>query len=517
MDSPYQTNTTLAENETQGFEDEVVESGQRMLFSVIPSWMISFIGHVALIVLLAFLVMPERKEITTALEASATPGETIETIDLDVADFDESNEEELSDTEFDDVMPVEIDTMTELESIETMETSEFVSAEEMIFEDGDFGEVGAVSGEGNELGGRAGAGKKQALKEFGGTEASEEAVQLALKWIVKHQLPDGGWNLDHRIGPGDHRDSPNPGTLSEARNAATALALLPLLGNGNTHKVGAYKDSVRAGLEFLMSNAQKGGRGVSFIERGGTTYSHGLCSVTLCEAYAMSKDPKLAPFAQGVIWFTEDLQESAGGWKYARPLRGPTLPVASWQVMALKSAKLSQLDINPNTWRLVGKYLSNVSNVEGTRYGYDKKPGRSKRLSLTAMGILCRMYMGWEKDRMKEGIVALDKKGPDLFDGGDDSVDMYYNYYASQVMRQYGGEEWDRWNDKLRDNLVESQSKEGNTAGSWHFSTAAPYDDTAKKAGRLYTTALACMTLEVYYRYLPIYTDKSTTDDFKLE
>ncbi len=509
---------STAEDEAQGFEEDVVEPGQRILmFSVIPSWVISFIGHIGLIVLLAFLVMPKRKEITTAIEASATPSESVETIDLDMAEFDESTEEELSETDFEDVMQVEVESITELEAMDTLETSEFLGAEEMVFDEGDFGDLGAMSGDGSELGGRSANGKKKALKEYGGTDASEEAVQLALKWIVKHQLPDGGWNLDHRIGPGNHRDSPNPGTLVEARNAATALALLPLLGSGSTHKEGIYKDNIRAGLEYLMSKAKPGGRGVSFIERGGTTYSHGLCSVAICEAFAMTKDPKLAPYAQGVIWFTEDFQESTGGWKYARPLRGPTLSVASWQVMSLKSAKLSQLNINPKTWQLVNQYLSSVSNLAGTRYGYDRKPGARQRLSLTAMGLLCRMYMGWEKDRLSEGVVAIHDKGPDLFDGGDDSVDMYYNYYATQVMKQYGGEKWSEWNSKMRDNLVESQSKKGNSAGSWFFSTPTPYDSTGKQAGRLYTTALACMTLEVYYRYLPLYTDRSTTDDFKLE
>jgi len=89
---------TVDEPVADGFEDEVEESGHKMLmFNVIPSWMISFVGHVALIVLLAFLVMPKREEITTALEASATSSETVESIDLDMADFEDS-EMEISET-----------------------------------------------------------------------------------------------------------------------------------------------------------------------------------------------------------------------------------------------------------------------------------------------------------------------------------------------------------------------------------------------------------------------------------
>ena len=513
---------SVAENSAKDrFEDEVVETGQRMLmFNVIPSWMISFIGHVGLIVLLAFLVMPKHEKLTTALEASAVPSEVVETIDLDMADFEDTDVEELNESEFDDVAPIEVETMTELETIETLDTSEFMGVEEMVFDEGDFGEIGAMSGAGEEFGGRSGDGKKKALKEYGGTDASEEAVQLALKWIVNHQQTDGGWDLDHRIGSGSHRGSPNPGEMEKARNAATALALLPLLGNGQTHKVGFYKDNVRAGLEFLMANAKREGRGISFYEKGtGRMYSHGLCAIVFCEAFAMSKDPKLAPYAQGAIWFMEDVQDPVGGgWRYELPERGDT-SVVGWQVMALKSAKLSGLDINRRTWRMIDKFLNETSNTNGSLYGYDAPPtSRSKwRLGQTSIGLLCRMYMGWNKDTpgLKEGVEWIGEQGPDLFEGGNDVADIYYNYYGTQVMKQYGGQEWKEWNSKMRDNLVNTQSKEGVTAGSWFFKSRPAH--TSERGGRLYTTALACMTLEVYYRYLPIYSDKSVSDDFQLE
>ena len=516
---------STAENATnEKFEDEVVETGQRMLmFNVIPSWVISFIGHVGLIVLLAFLWIPPREELTTTFEASATPGESLEAIDLDMADFDESEMEELSETEFENESIVEVETMVELETLETLETAEFMGAEEMVFDEGDFGDFGAVTGSSDELGGRTGASKKKALKEYGGTDASEEAVQLAIKWIINHQLEDGGWNLDHRIGPGKHRNSPNPGKLTEARNAATALALLPLLGNGQTHKVGFYKDNIRAGLEFLMSNAKRQGRGISFFEPGGTMYSHGLCSIVFCEAFAMSKDPKLAPFAQGAIWFMEDAQDPVGGgWRYtAKPSPGDT-SVVGWQIMALKSAKLSGLDINPRTTRLMDKFLTAVSNTSGSLYGYREAPttrNRARR-GQTSIGLLSRMYMGWEKDApgLKEGVDWIaTQMGPDLYEKDGDTVDIYYDYYGTQVMKQYGGPLWTKWNTKLRDSLVNSQSKDGDLAGSWFFNAPGKGRHISDKAGRLYTTALACMTLEVYYRYLPIYSDKSISDDFKLE
>ena len=114
-----------------------------LMFNVIPSWMISFVGHVGLIILLAFLVLPKREEITTALEASATTGESVEVIDLDLTEFEESDTEELTEIEFEEVTPIEVETVADLETVDTLET-EFTNTEEMLFDKSEFGDFGAV-------------------------------------------------------------------------------------------------------------------------------------------------------------------------------------------------------------------------------------------------------------------------------------------------------------------------------------------------------------------------------------
>jgi len=77
---------------------------------------------------------------------------------------------------------------------------------------------------------------------------------------------------------------------------------------------------------------------------------------------------------------------------------------------------------------------------------------------------------------------------------------MYFNYYTSQVLHHYQGRFWKRWNPAMRRMLVEHQATEGHETGSWQFS-----EPHSQQAGRLYNTAMAIMTLEVYYRYLPLY------------
>jgi hypothetical protein len=89
------------------------------------------------------------------------------------------------------------------------------------------------------------------------------------------------------------------------------------------------------------------------------------------------------------------------------------------------------------------------------------------------------------------------------------ATNLYYDFYATQVLHHWGGPEWTAWNQKLRDYLVRTQSSAGHAAGSWHFQ-----DQHGDRGGRLYSTAMAVMTLEVYYRYLPLYGRQSLRDDW---
>ncbi len=92
-------------------------------------------------------------------------------------------------------------------------------------------------------------------------------------------------------------------------------------------------------------------------------------------------------------------------------------------------------------------------------------------------------------------------------------VNMYYNYYATQVMHHYGGEQWTKWNTEMRDFLVATQSTDGHEYGSWFFPDGV--DMGGGNAGRLYYTSLAAMTLEVYYRHMPLYHEMSLKDPFQ--
>lgn len=325
----------------------------------------------------------------------------------------------------------------------------------------------------------------------GGSVQSERAVEQGLRWIAAHQAGDGSWRFDLKV-EGCYSRCRNPGS-EPSTTAATGLALLPFLGAGYTHKQGPYMDTVERGLYYLLRRGRKTDHGLDFQEgmKNGM-YAQGLVAIALCEAYAMTRDPALKDPAQEAIRFIEYAQDkSGGGWRY-RPGEPGDTTVTGWQLMALKSAELAGLTVDCSVHYAAQRFLDTVASEQGALYGYqDPTP----RHSTTAIGLLCRMYAGWPREHppLARGIAHLAEWGPS-------ETDLYYDYYAQQVMRHWGGSDWRRWNEKMREYLIQTQATQGHEAGSWYFD-----DPHSRVGGRLYTTALAVMILEVYYRYMPLY------------
>ncbi len=514
---------------------ELESTGSRFLFfQVMPSWMTSFIIHLLVIIALAIFTLKLPQKITVSLESGKAAEDVFESEDIsfDSLDYSETLDEN---TEVEETNQNEL-----TQSLETIEIDEtFDSTMSNLMEELEnqnsldaqaIAESGLLAAAENRLSGRTGATKTQLLRKNGGTPASENAVRLAMEWLKAHQLPNGSWSFDHRTGPGSHRTSKNPGLFGSAHNAATSMALLVFLGAGQTHVEGDYKDVVENGLAFLLRNGRMTRGGLSFYQDEGALYAHGLAAICLTEAYAMTEDMRLAEPAQAALRYIEYAQDPiGGGWRYEPKEPGDTSAVG-WQIMALKSANMSGLTVSNQTIRGATKFLNFVQTESGAYYGYTRPSRQQRRRGTTAVGLLCRMYMGWSRENpaLATGVDWLSDLGPQVgnwrpdmrnnvsegqksrFDAG-----MYYNYYATQVMRQFGGEKWDEWNSIMREFLVSTQSTEGVSKGSWFFHKP---DLGYVHGGRLYATTLAAMTLEVYYRYLPLYDNEKTSDDeFELD
>lgn len=467
-----------------------------------PSWLVSMVVHiVALLVLAIISTEPPPKNITHQVVASVSEVEELD----ELMEIEEPLEQiDVTQTELlpQDVQsePMEV-AVTDTESATVAVELSDIGLEHAPKSDL-LASVGAFTG--SALAGRAGD-KSKLVAAAGGSDESERAVAAGLKWLAAHQMPDGGWTLAHGMAPNCRNQCRNPGENVKARVAATGLALLPFLGAGQTHKSGQYKKEVKGGLYFLVNQMKVSPQGGSLVDSG-NMYSHGIASIVLCEAYAMTHDKGLYTPAQQAINFICYAQDPVGGgWRYQPRQKGDT-SVVGWQIMALKSGHMAYLRIPPITVKKAFNFLDAVQANGGANYGYTD-PGSGP--ATTAIGLLCRMYLGWKHDTpaLEKGVKWIAKQGPN-------KSNMYYNYYATQVMRHWEGEEWKKWNAVMRDMLVKSQATKGHETGSWCTEGA---DHSVKSGGRLYCTAMATMILEVYYRHLPIYRKQSTDEKFPLD
>ena len=329
------------------------------------------------------------------------------------------------------------------------------------------------------LAGRSHAKKLRLLKKHGGTKQTDKAVQLGLEWLARKQQPDGNWSF---------RGPFSDGYAMDFGGAATAMAMLAFQGDGNTHRAGKYKKVVADGWRALAKLQTPSG---DFNWTNG--YDHALASIAICELYGMSRDRELRPAAQSAIdCIVESQDVRLGGWRYA-PRTDSDTSVTGWFVMALQSGKMAELNVPRSTLEAATRYLDSAAVNDGSQYAYT--PRGSGSLSMTAEGLLCRQYLGWKRDdaRMQSGANIL---GANTIDFARPNV--YYWYYATQVMHHLGGAPWDKWNTVVRTELPKQQVRGGPEVGSW--SCHGPHN-----AGRLYTTCMCIYMLEVYYRHMPIY------------
>lgn len=445
--------------------------------------------HIALLAIMAMIVLPSQpydltKYLTIRTEvATNAPLETVDNIDV--------TPEKLNDRDINDSASLSIPTnvIAEQPSLTTVDTEQ----EELQWQLDAIEYLGKNHKSG-ELSGRTEEARSILTKAFGGTATSEAAVSSGLKWLANHQNKDGSWSFNHtREACQDSCTS--PGSLNN-NVGATSMAMLCFVGAGHTHHDGNYQEQVKNGLEFLarqyLAAETKGDlRGVTGGNSG--MYAHGIATIVLCELYGLSRDRKVRVIAQACVDFTVDSQHAEnGGWRYRPNQADGDTSVVGWQIMAVTSAKMAGLTVPGRVKVRAERFLDSVQLEQGAFYGYTTP---SKKLSTTSIGLLCRMYYGWDSSTpaLGVGVEFLSATGPS-------KDNQYYNYYATQVLHHWGGSKWKKWNKVMRPQLVSTQVTDGHAAGSW-----APRDPHGRTGGRLYSTCLSILTLEVYYRHLPLY------------
>jgi hypothetical protein len=289
-----------------------------------------------------------------------------------------------------------------------------------------------------------------------------------------------------------------------ADTGVTALALLAFLGSGNSHVQGPYQDTVRRGLDFLLRSQAADGSLFGDATLYAQMYCHSMATFALAEAEAVTSDRRLSDAVTKAVNFSIAAQNtSTGGWRYRPGDIGDTSQLG-WQIMALTSAQRAGVDIPDQTWTRVDRFLQTVrrGNAGGLA---SYRPDSAVSTSMTAEALYCRLMLAPltgsapPDTAAEEATVQLLASPPSA-----DQINLYYWYYATLALhhRQNANaaatKAWRSWNSAMTTTLTTTQVASGDNSGSWDITTL-----WGGYGGRVYTTAMAAMCLEVYYRYTP--------------
>ncbi|MEI6210188.1 MAG: hypothetical protein WCR06_01050 [bacterium] len=343
----------------------------------------------------------------------------------------------------------------------------------------------------------AGRPSQEVVEALGGSSATEGAIRGSLDWLTRNQEPDGRWSC-RRHGGEDGHDV-----------AATALALLCYYGWGMKHNVDCeYLKPVKDGMAWLLGQMKPDGD-IRGAKSNTGMYDQGIAAMTLCEAYGISRDPALFLPSSNAIAFIARAQNKEGGWRYLPNATDSDMSVFGWQFMALHSARIAGIPVPSNALARADRWLDRASGgAFGGLYGY-QGPNQPDRPAMTACGMFCRQLQKVPPtdDRMKETAGFLRVRPLP-----GNNLNLYYVYYATLALYQQQGEVWEEWNTRMKEILPQLQRKTGPEAGSWD-----PQGAYGNAMGRCVSTTMVALSLEVYYRFLPMFGYRSAADEGRPE
>ncbi len=390
--------------------------------------------------------------------------------------------------------------------------------------------VGIGPGAGGFRGG-LGGNRPGGSSSSGPPPAFEDALDEALRWLAAHQSPNGGWEAAGFDRWCDGVPIADPARRPQGLGKAlydpgvTGLALCAFLGAGFTNRgKHPYAKVVSRGLRYLKNVQDPEG---CFGPRAAQQYiyNHAIATLAMVEAYGMTGSPIWKGSAQRALDFTALTRNPYFAWRYGVKPGDNDSSVTGWMMMALKSAKLINEDmqkrgkpaallIDEAAFEGIRSWIDKMTDPDYGRVGYinrgsgparpqelvDRFPG-NKSESMTAVGVLARVFLGEDprKSRPVKLGAALCSKLPPVWNPTNGSIDMYYWYYGTLAMFQVGGAHWRRWRNAMDRAIVASQRTDTDYCqyrGSWD-----PIGPWGLDGGRVYSTAVMAMCLQIYFRY----------------
>jgi hypothetical protein len=338
-----------------------------------------------------------------------------------------------------------------------------------------------------------------AMGRSGGLE-TRTAVDAALRWLALHQEPDGSW-IPHKWDAEDcSLTRPEASVVKGGRGdqhatGITGLAVLAFMGGGHTIRKGEYRMNLMRALNYILKGQDR-----KTGQLSKNMYEHSICTIALCEAFGRAPDERVGTAARRAVDFCVKAVGTDCGWRYTPNPEQSDMSVSGWFLQALKTAKLSNIKFEHKVFSQGLTFVDQLTDRGGMKgsnggvgYTYQANLNYGNgHPALTCAGMVIRQFsgMGVKSRLLVAGAELTKKKEPKWED-----KDFYYWYYATYAMHNMGGEYRIWWNRRIRDVLLDNQSKRGHQSGSWNP------EDAKWNAGRVYCTSLGALCLEVYYRY----------------
>lgn len=381
---------------------------------------------------------------------------------------------------------------------------------------------------------RASRGSIEGASGGDGTGGANTAIARGLQWLANHQESDGSWRVEPSVemcpphgGCGTREKRPGPQT----ETAVTALAVLSFLGAGQTHRSGAYADTIGAGLDFLLRSQSKDG----VFGWENRLDIHAMACLAVAEAYGLTKDPRLERPLQEAVILLKLTQWPDGGWPHHRRGElGSHLGTTGWAVWALHTVYEAGIEV---PWECSFGAIRYFANREAERsVGEEEISMDSMSGGMASINLLAKQLLGWPESWHALAIDrALTVEELPVWEGLP-SAGKYTRYYYYTRLSGYGSSTsgssgtsdsgpallydyyfpntWLRWhfaataiqlsenrgrNDwlaSMREILLRHQRKTGHAKGSWDA-----YRSGRALRGRVCSTALALLMLEVGRRF----------------
>ena len=452
--------------------------------------LVSLVVHVVCLGSLLLFYEPDAPKVSKTIE--------IETKELEIKELDKKALEELQELEeiAQEMVPtVEKPTVSVDASVDVGSVADFSDAMASTDNATDFSDVLDIRANDSPLkisslyGGRSNEGREKTRKKFGGSDATEIAVLKALRWLKKTQSPNGSW-------------------APSEQEAMTGLALLTFLAHGETPSPDneEFGETVQRGMQWLADR-------INALNKPPADYRNGIAAYALSEAYGMTKVPFLKPPMEKALQWLVDGQQKSGGYDYGYKKDARwDLSVACWQFQAMKAGYVAGAEVKglEDAIEKGIKFMKNVTYDKKTqKFGYSS-PGSGSD-GLQGAAVLCLQLLGDASSvEAKNGVKYIsdnmDGKCKVAWVNPKKKVDaahqneLYAWYYQTQAMFHAGKNTWKSWNAMFAPEFIKYQNPEG----YWECPNA---DKKLYKVAydKWYTTCLAALSLQVYYRYLPTY------------